>query len=194
MIFRWQKMRAHQWDFKRDHNLALLMSPEQELAIPDTRIVILPSSPLLTWLEKLLSHEIPHCASDWRRFEEAIAELLQRDGYHVILGPGRKDGGQDLIATKEDPVLGCIATIWQAKMLAPGNKVEVGIVRGLAGAFVLNNTKATKGIVVTTTYLTKDALLQVEQNRHFLGKQDRDDLIPWINQVQKRRYRSSLFA
>lgn len=165
----------------------LLTQPEQELAIPDTRIAILPYSPILAWLEKLLYGEIKYNAKSWRQFEEAIAELLEKDGYHVILGPGRKDGGQDLIATKEDPVLGFITSIWQAKMLAPGNKVEVGIVRDLAGTCILNGTKTTKGVIVTTTHLTKDALLQVEQDHHLLGKRDRDDLLQWINQVKKWR-------
>lgn len=165
----------------------LLTQPQQELIHPDTRIAILPYSPILTWLEKLLNGEIRFDTQNWRQFEEAVAELLQKDGYDVILGPGRKDGGRDLFASKEDPVLGFIASTWQAKMLAPGNKVAIGVVRELAGACFLNDTKTTKGIIVTTTYLTKDALLQVEQDRHILGKRDRNDLLLWIDQLKQRR-------
>ena len=164
----------------------VLTQPAKELTIPETRTAILPYSPVLAWLEKLLHNKVQYNAKDWRQFEEAIAELLQKDGYDVILGPGRQDGGQDLVAMKEDPVLGFIASIWQAKMLAPGNKVEVGIIRDLAGACILNGTKVTKGIIVTTTYLTKHALIQVERDRHFLGKRDRDDLLRWIEQIKKR--------
>lgn len=179
------------WDDPKDLSKLLQHCPltplEQELAFPENRITILPHSPTLAWLEKMLQGEIKYNVKDWRQFEEAVAELLEKDGYHVTLGPGRKDGGQDLFATKEDPILGLIATVWQAKMLVPGNRVKLGVIRELAGTCKLSGTKTTKGIIVTSTYLTRDALLQVEQDRHFLGKRDHDDLLHWIDQVKKRR-------
>lgn len=164
-----------------------IASSEKQQVINEEYFTILPFSPILHWLSKLLLGEIRHNAGEWRHFEEAIAELLDKDGYEVRLGPGRKDGGKDLIAIKEDPVLGFILSFWQAKMLSPGKKVDVSLIRDLAGSCILSGVKVTKGIIVTNTHLTRDALLQIEQDKHLLGKKDREDLLRWIEQTPKRR-------
>jgi len=79
---------------------------------------------------------------------------------------------------KEDPITGFFMAVWQAKKLKEGNKVDIHVIRELADTRQQHN--ATKGIIVTTTSLTKDALDRIEQDRYILGKVDGDDLFSWI--------------
>lgn len=168
-------------------NFPRYLLPKVQQPISGTHNVTLPYTPLLTWLEKLLYAQVSYNALEWRKFEEAIAELLEKDGHSVTLGPGCQDGGIDIIASKEDPILGTILSVWQAKMLKSGNHLRDATVRELVGAFHLNGIVATKGIIVTSTYLTRPALKLVNQHSHFLGKRDRDDLLRWIEQIKKRQ-------
>ena len=45
---------------------------------------------------------------------------------------------------------------------------------------------ANKGVIVTSTYLTKGALEKVTQEAFILQKLDRDDVLAWIAKVQQR--------
>jgi len=152
--------------------------PETELLLPETRERIVLYSPSIRLLEQLRSFHLSLHDLHWREFEELVAELLRQDGYHVKLGPGTKDEGVDILAYKEDPITGFFLTIWQAKKLKEGNKVELPVIRELADTRIQHN--ATKGIIVTTSSLTRGALARIEQDRYILGKVDGNDLSTWI--------------
>ena len=125
-----------------------------------------------------------HCMIfDWRQLEEIVAELLDQDGYTVELGRGTKDGGKDIVAMKKIPGCGLIMSIWQAKKLKPGKPVGIGTIRELADT--RQELKASKGIIVTTTSLTRGALTRIEQDRYLLHKVDGEDLNTWIQQTRK---------
>jgi restriction system protein len=119
----------------------------------------------------------------WRELEELAAELLQQDGYKVELGPGRGDGGVDIVAIKELGELGLFKAVWQAKKMKPGNKVGISVIRELADTRIEH--KASKGILLTSTYLTRGALQRVQRDEYVLGKVDRDDLLKWIERVER---------
>lgn len=72
-------------------------------------------------------------------------------------------------------------TVWQAKKLKTGNKVDV--IRSLADT--RNEHQASKGIIVTTAFLTRSAIRRVHQDKYLPGKVDRDDLIEWIRKVKR---------
>jgi HJR/Mrr/RecB family endonuclease len=135
-------------------------------------------------LEKLLHGEVRHGALGWLKFEEAIAELIEKDGHKVILGAGRKNGGKDILAEKEVEEIGPIVPIWQAKKLSPVHKVALGVIRELADT--CRETPATKDIMVTTTHLTRDALLRVQKDRFMLSKRDQEDLLRWLQRIKKQ--------
>jgi restriction system protein len=40
--------------------------------------------------------------------------------------------------------------------------------------------RATKGIIVTSSYLTRGALREIEMQEYCLGKKDFDDVMAWI--------------
>ncbi len=128
----------------------------------------------------------------WREFEKLIAALLEKDGYVVELMQGSKDGGVDVVATKNLGAVGTFKALWQAKKKSTGHKVGISVVRELADT--RQEFGASKGIIVTSTYLTKGALERIERDKYILGKVDRDDLESWIQRsLFGRRGGVSLF-
>ncbi|WP_201380195.1 restriction endonuclease [Ktedonobacter sp. SOSP1-52] len=111
--------------------------------------------------------------------------MLDQDGYHVQLGRGSKDNGVDIIAMKAGPIHGEFMSIWQAKKHERHNKVEVGVLRELA--YTRDQLKATKGVIVTTTSLTRGAIALIEQEHHLLHKVDGDDLLAWIQKTRRQK-------
>ena len=77
---------------------------------------------------------------------------------------------------------GLCAAVWQAKKPQnPKNKDGLGVVKELADTRRMR--QANKGVIATTTYLTKGALQRVAQEEYLLGKCDRDDLLGWLKNV-----------
>ena len=161
----------------------VLEHPEAELALPETRERIVIYSPSLLLLEKLRTQHISLHDLTWRQFEEVIAELLIQDGFTVDLGRGTKDDGKDIVAVKEVRGFGLVMSVWQAKKHNVGKKVGVGVIRELADT--RNELEASKGVIVTTTSLTRGALKRIEQDRYLLHKVDGDDLLTWIQQTRQ---------
>ena len=74
--------------------------------------------------------------------------------------------------------------VWQVKKLKPGNKAQIGVIRELADTRLENN--ASKGVIVITTYLTRNAIELVQRDKYILGKVDRDDLMDWIRKIRRK--------
>ena len=157
---------------------------QADLALPATRLRIAHLSPSFKVLQPLLEDAVHLDMLTWRKFEELVADLLEQDGYTVTLGQGRMDRGKDIIATKELEGIGQFMSHWQAKKLKSGNKVELSVIRELADT--RSQHKASKGMIVTTSYLTRGALQRVRQDQYLPGKVDRDDLMQWIRRVKRR--------
>ncbi len=91
-----------------------------------------------------------------RAFEEFVAAMFHSLGFGVELTSVSRDGGADVIAMKSPaPGLSPLKTIIECKRYAPPNKVGVAIVRQLFG--VMQACGAAQGIIVTTSYFTKEA-------------------------------------
>lgn len=89
-------------------------------------------------------------ALKWREFEEFIGEAYKRQGYQVeVRGGNEPDGGIDLILRKKGEMVVVQCKHWKAE------QVGVNIVRELYGVVAAEG--ATKGILVTTGYFTRDA-------------------------------------
>jgi hypothetical protein len=151
------------------------------IELPDTEIKIARFAPSFSLLRKLQRRASALDDLSWREFERLIATLLEKDGYEVDLMRGSKDGGVDVVATKDLGAVGSFKTLWQAKKKSRGNKVGISMVRELADT--RQEFGASKGIIVTSTYLTKGALQRVERDKYILGKVDRDDLDSWIKRT-----------
>jgi HJR/Mrr/RecB family endonuclease len=160
---------------------------QSELILPETKREIIQLSPSFGVLEKLVEGGIDLSSLHWREFEELIAELLEKDGYSVELGSGRSDGGKDLIAIKDLGENGLYKAVWQAKHKTSGKGVGVSVIRELADT--RNEHKASKGVLVTSTYLTRGALERVQRDTYVLGKVDKGDLLNWIDRIIRDRRR-----
>jgi uncharacterized protein YjbI with pentapeptide repeats len=90
-----------------------------------------------------------------REFEKLIAAVFKNQGFDVSLTKETRDGGYDIFAVKHDKLTGCNKYLIECKKYAEQNKVHVGIVRSLLGVVFMH--QATKGIIATTSFFTKDA-------------------------------------
>ena len=133
-----------------------------------------------------LIHEIQRDLSrldelSWRDFEKLVATLLERDGYVVDLMKGTKDGGVDVVATKDMGSAGLFKSVWQAKKNRIDRRIGLPVVRELADTRMEHG--ANKAVIVTTSYLTAGARARVERDRFLMGKVDRDDLAQWVERT-----------
>jgi pyrimidine deaminase RibD-like protein len=109
-----------------------------------------------------------------REFELFTAELLKRLGYsNVLIGRGSKDGGVDVTAYIDHP-LGVERVIVQCKRHAPEHKVGEPIIKQLLADVDIH--RAARGLIATTSYLTKGARLLVEQLHYRLSALDHEEL------------------
>lgn len=120
---------------------------------------------------------------DRRKFEELVAELFEGFGYHVELTKQTRDGGRDIIAVKREEVQ--VKHLIECKRPDPGGYVGVRPVRELLG--VKQDEGATKAILATTAYFSKDAKLFFERHPWELELKEYADLKTWIDLYMKIR-------
>ena len=115
---------------------------------------------------------------DPRRFEELVAELLRAQGFQPTLTPKTRDGGRDILAARSD-ALGDLLYLVECKRYAPGNKVGVEVVRSIHG--VTQAKRATKGVIVTTSWFTKDAIAFASPLKYGIGLHDFEAIKLWLD-------------
>ena len=114
-----------------------------------------------------------------RQYEEVVAELLSRRGYSVELTPMSRDGGCDIYAAKKDSV-GSFLYLVECKRYAPDNRVGVGLVRQLHG--VVQQNRATAGILATTSFFTRDAKEFADDVKWQLSLRDYISMTEWLQE------------
>ena len=112
-----------------------------------------------------------------RQFEELVAELFIQEGYQVELTKSTVDGGKDIYAAKTT-VFGQFLYVVECKKYSPENKVGVNVLRSLYG--VVQNEKVTSGIIVTSSYFTKNAINFQQSIKHQLQLNDFNNLCKWL--------------
>ena len=120
-----------------------------------------------------------------RQFEEFTAELIQRLGFeNVVLTPPSGDGGRDVLASK------CVHGIqvffaFECKRYAPDRPVGPEFARALFGTIMHEGTRATKGILVTTSFFSPSArqYILTEPN---LDSRDFDGIVDWLEEYRAR--------
>lgn len=116
---------------------------------------------------------------DRRLFEEIVAEIFDGFGFSIELTAKTRDGGRDIIAVGNKEQI-AIKYLIECKRPDPGNPVGVGLVRQLLG--VVEDEKATKGLLVSTTYFSPDAKAIEERNKWRLQLNDYEHIVTWISQ------------
>lgn len=112
-----------------------------------------------------------------RKFEELVAAILKDIGFDVELTKATRDGGRDIIAYVRNSVCSYLTHI-ECKRYAPDNKVGVGIIREVMGVHQIR--QATKSIIVTTGFFSKDAMKEAENVKNQLDLKDFNDLKEWL--------------
>lgn len=117
-------------------------------------------------------------------FENFIAGLLDKSGFeNIIVTPRSGDKGRDILATQtiyDVPII----FAFECKKYAPHRKIQPDIMRALLGTISHAQTKANKGVLVTTSSFTRGAKSFIASESMLSGK-DFNDLVKWINQVKK---------
>ncbi|MFH1701372.1 MAG: restriction endonuclease [Candidatus Zixiibacteriota bacterium] len=112
-----------------------------------------------------------------RKFEEVVAKLLERAGFSITLTPGTRDGGKDIYAIHKTDV-GHMLILVECKRHNKDNKVGVDVVRSLYGVKMAE--RANMGVVVTTSFFTRDAYEFKKQVGYDLSLRDYNDLTDWL--------------
>lgn len=112
-----------------------------------------------------------------RKFEELIASILEDLGFDVELTQATRDGGSDIIAYIRNAVCEYL-TLVECKKYAPENKVGVGIIRQVTGVHHIK--RATKSLIVTTSYFSPDAIKEAKAFENQLDLKDYEAIKDWL--------------
>jgi hypothetical protein len=112
-----------------------------------------------------------------RKFEEIIAEIFLKRGYHVELTKATRDGGRDIVAMYEHMNIRTKYLI-ECKRYARTNKVSIAIVQRLFGVKIAE--AANKAILATTSTFTRDARQFASNHIWDLDLKDYTDILAWI--------------
>lgn len=120
-----------------------------------------------------LLHSLPP-----RKFEELVATVFRNNGFEVKLTPETRDGGIDIIAIQKNGFGGNTLHLVECKRYLPENKVGIGIVQRMLG--VVEQHRATQGIIVTTSSFSHDAQVCAQSSQYRLGLNGYADLSKWL--------------
>jgi HJR/Mrr/RecB family endonuclease len=118
-----------------------------------------------------------------RRFEELIAHLLMQQGCSVQLTAQTRDGGKDVLVATHSR-FGDLLYLVECKHHRPCNPVGVSIVRQLYG--VVEQERATAGLLITTSSFTEDARKFREPIKHRITLHDFNAVAEWVNMLPSR--------
>lgn len=116
-----------------------------------------------------------------REFEKLVASIFRANGFNVELTPASHDGGFDVLAVQRSNLVGETRFLIECKRYKKDKKIGIGLVQRLIGT--VNQFKATKGILVTTSSFTRDALNCVKSTGGILTVKDYKCLEGWLKDL-----------
>jgi HJR/Mrr/RecB family endonuclease len=140
-------------------------------------IVINEAARLKTIITDIFSDNKKILLLESRQFEEVIAELLRSQGFDVDLTKRTRDGGYDIMAIKKIDHHLPMKFLVECKRYS-NKKIGIEIVRQFM--YVVNKQSANRGIIATTSYFTKDAIIEKDANPYLLDYKDKDKVMEWI--------------
>lgn len=91
-----------------------------------------------------------------RELENIVAELFLRQGYQVEVTPQTRDGGYDLLVSRDEPLRGKLTFAVEVKKYRQGKTIGISPVRSLLG--VVHALQLDGGIVVATNAFSTGAI------------------------------------
>jgi len=120
-----------------------------------------------------------------REFEKIIAELLYNKGFEIELTKQTRDNGYDILAMKYINGFSPIKYLVECKRFAENRKIGVEIVRSFKE--VLSTEQANKGLIVTTSYFSRDAIKKQQETPLLLEYKDKNEVINWVNDYYNQK-------
>lgn len=118
-------------------------------------------------------------ALDSRVFEQVVGEIFHRLGYSVELTPRSADRGLDLVVvTRATKIIAPEKFVVECKRYRRSRKVGVAVARQLL--FVLDETRANKAFLVTTSTFTRGVHELQRAHEWQLELVDYEKLMEWI--------------
>ncbi len=170
---------SYQYKHGVDINTNIIL-PENQLVVPSNDII----SSITIINESLVNKAkenpaIIHQLTP-REFEEFVCELLEKEGYNVELTKQTRDGGKDLIVIQKS-FLGDFCTYVECKKYDKNMPISVGLVRQLYGTIMADNITA--GMLITTSYFSKDAIKYTNNLNHRIKLNDFNDIVKKLNNL-----------
>lgn len=119
-----------------------------------------------------------------RKFEELVARLFKDKGYEVTLTQATRDGGYDFLAKINNGITSTVL-LGECKRYKRENKVGVEVVRGMYG--VTEAHRANQGLIITSSYFTKDAREEQLRIGNRIGLKDFNNLVEWLKPYGGRK-------
>ncbi len=134
-------------------------------------------------LDEVVRNPEAMTALNARDFERFIATLIEQLGFEdVILTPRSGDRGRDVLATKRIHGISIMFAFECKRYKAP---VDPDIMRALLGTIVHRDSRANKGVLVTTSNFSA-AARQFILTEPALDGRDFDGIVEWLNEYSSR--------
>jgi restriction system protein len=116
----------------------------------------------------------------WRQFEFLTAEYFRRNNYRVSVTKPRKDGGFDIAVERSNLDFGPDVILIDCKRNAEDSPVDLQTVKAFWST--VSDEGATKGLIATTSRLTRDAQdwCKRDARRYRLQAADGDRVRQWL--------------
>lgn len=116
------------------------------------------------------------------RLEEIVGTLLESFNYRVDFpSPNSRDGGYDLLITKDDLIDQRI--IVEVKRTSPARKVGLSSVKALYASLL--NLNYDRALLVTTSHLTSEAMKFAKETNGKIKVVDYSEFLLWIKNYDK---------
>ena len=140
-------------------------------------------APITLLDQALRDPDILHTLSS-RDFEGFVAALIENLGFEdVVLTQQSGDQGRDVLAKKQIHGMS-ILFAFECKRYAPDRPVGPDIARALLGVISHNHTRATKGVLVTTSRFTPSASKFILTEPQLDGR-DFNGIVDWLHEAMK---------
>jgi hypothetical protein len=170
-----------EWDLSDQIDLLYLEADEDLFDEDESPIAVDPKTYWDGLLAEMLSRPEQMQEMGDRKFEQFVAELLNRDGFEVRLTPQTHDGGYDVLAMRRLQAFELLFLV-ECKRYKRSRKVGVEIVRSLYG--VVCEKRANAGLIVTTSTFSKPALTTTRGLGYQLALKDYHGLLEWMQRLR----------
>jgi len=146
-----------------------------DLNSPEDSNGFISPEPIRSILEKVaLNFELIREISP-KDFEQFCSELLRKEGFDVenVGNWNQADGGIDILAVRRGA--GRVDTKFAIQCKRSNKSLSATVIRQLSG--VLNKSRTHQGVIMTTGFFTKPAILEKEQSYYDISLRDFNNLL-----------------